>query len=148
MAASRPATTITGANGTLPAYGVSDCGSNRIHRAIHASPSSPISNHHTTIAGRPNRPTPSPVINVHVTSPNPNAPGFANASRHCSTAAMTANSSDCTTTNRLLMISPYVTFATSCARPPAAIHARGTRRQRTSSTPTASPQIRLGNNAR
>ena len=53
---------ITGTYGTLPACaGDVRCGSNRVHKAIHVMPATPIASHQTTTGNRPNSPTDNPI---------------------------------------------------------------------------------------
>ena len=139
-----PATTMVGANGVLPANRVCFCGSNRVQIASHSSPSTLIANHQNTTGNRPNMPTAKPISNVVVTSPNPKAPGLMSASAHCSTADNAANNRACNARNSELTDNAYVMSTMTCAKHPTAIHMRGMRRARISSTLTAIPQSRLG----
>lgn len=89
-------------------------------------------------------PTAKPISNVVVTSPNPKAPGLMSASAHYSTADNAANNRACNARNSELTDNAYVMSTMTCAKHPTAIHMRGMRRARISSTLTAIPQSRLG----
>lgn len=97
-----------GTYGTLPACaGDVRCGSNRVHKAIHVMPATPIASHQTTTGNRPNSPTDNPIGIKAVTSPNPNDRGTSNANANWIRQHSTVNNSACNSTNRSFTTTPY-----------------------------------------